>query len=449
MEKNIKRAVIFSASTYDDLRAKAKTVLNIFEELLRFFTVEAYQPQSITVHYTNGKISLIKFTPRNFTMIKNKVLANQIAEIQVALDDCPLNDIYSIDSKQPNRIQICIGFCGHQIAQEKKNHTLTMLNGISFMVSEDDLKLFLMQNLKDWFFKICIGVKGLYGYIELMNQTELGVTIFPTPMEWTSPKHRHMGVGLDRRTRGYFWGNILTAGHIEELGGVEYIEQYAPCERIERIHGQDDILFLQLTDSIGNVSPAKYKKLKTFLRPTLPEEDIFEVAKKTYFKQELFNNYRLVFSEEEEAEMNKIFSIPKDEINDFLYPKNNKSENLEEKRDYVHLEVVRIPTPDAVQINISFERIDDDQLKELKQVVEAWYKVGALWGYHNSKKSENSQSLSGFHMLNSIYDEEDGISLSVDMGNSNLENAITAFEAMINQFAFINDLKIFCLRMNG
>lgn len=327
MDRTNKRAVVFSISTYQDLRERAGKTLEILDELITLFTVDEYQPQSLTVYYANAKISILKFSNRNLINVKKKIMEKEVAELNIRFDSITLGDIYATGVTQPLEIQVSIGLCGHQMAQQKKHYATNVPNGISFMVSEIALKRFSMEGLKTRFLKIFTEIKGLYGYIETMNQTELGVTIFPTPMEWTNLKHMKAEMGFDGRARGYFWGNILTAGHIEKLGGVEYIETYAPCKRIEKIDGQNDMLFLQLSDSINDANQAQYLKLKTFLRPILSDEDIIEIAKRTYFDQDLFNNFRLVFSDEEKMDIDRIFSIPREKFNEFLYPKRTESLN--------------------------------------------------------------------------------------------------------------------------
>jgi hypothetical protein len=70
---------------------------------------------------------------------------------------------------------------------------------------------------------------------------------------------------LRQRTRGYYWGNFLSAGHVELLGGHSAVKQ-APVAVVKQIANG---YYLQLTEDMNDIDRIKLRQLKEFLRPVL------------------------------------------------------------------------------------------------------------------------------------------------------------------------------------
>jgi hypothetical protein len=79
-------------------------------------------------------------------------------------------------------------------------------------------------------------------------------------------------VRIDRFLLGYYWGTILSSGHIAALGGLDRVEREAPCVRVEtfRAASGGSLVFLQLTETIDAFSDAELRRLRDFLQPLLP-----------------------------------------------------------------------------------------------------------------------------------------------------------------------------------
>jgi hypothetical protein len=92
------------------------------------------------------------------------------------------------------------------------------------------------------------------------------------PKEWAPLKVVNEELGyylrynseLDRWIPRAYWGNILSARHIERLGGEDEIRKRSGCYKVER---WGNSLFLQLTDDIWHVSIEDFKRLDKFLTP--------------------------------------------------------------------------------------------------------------------------------------------------------------------------------------
>jgi hypothetical protein len=68
---------------------------------------------------------------------------------------------------------------------------------------------------------------------------------------------------------GYYWGNVLSAGHVERLGGWERIRDEAPVFRAELVDPERMVVYLQVIEDIEQMSDADLRELKTYLAPLL------------------------------------------------------------------------------------------------------------------------------------------------------------------------------------
>jgi hypothetical protein len=84
-------------------------------------------------------------------------------------------------------------------------------------------------------------------------------------------RHFHDAVREAReKVRGYYWGNFLSSGHVEALGGLERLEQEG-LGSIEVLVPPDELVYLQLSDRITDTPPEQLRALKTLFGPVLAE----------------------------------------------------------------------------------------------------------------------------------------------------------------------------------
>jgi hypothetical protein len=75
---------------------------------------------------------------------------------------------------------------------------------------------------------------------------------------------------FDREVHGYYWAVLLTAGHLEALGGRRRVEQEAPCESVESLDTPGGpALLCQLTGSPLAATAEDYRRWSAFLAPVL------------------------------------------------------------------------------------------------------------------------------------------------------------------------------------
>jgi hypothetical protein len=71
--------------------------------------------------------------------------------------------------------------------------------------------------------------------------------------------------------RGYYWGNFLSAQHIERLGGLDRIQREAPRVLVEALENEPLLVYLQLTEDLDSFDDAELRRLRDFLLPLLPQ----------------------------------------------------------------------------------------------------------------------------------------------------------------------------------
>ena len=126
----------------------------------------------------------------------------------------------------------------------------------------------VQQTIVDWASTTFQAFEGIAGYITC-DYVSANVYGSMSPYE-QSVGLSYPWASLEFRTkaRGYYWGNLLHASHVELLGGPGRLQE-APVAHVEPL-GQNGY-YLQLTGDINDIDRARLARLKTFLAPLLPE----------------------------------------------------------------------------------------------------------------------------------------------------------------------------------
>jgi hypothetical protein len=76
---------------------------------------------------------------------------------------------------------------------------------------------------------------------------------------------------IDTVVRGFFWGNILSSGHIAALGGLDAVMANAPvASAVDLSTGQHERVYLQLSDDLFDVTDEAEEQLREYFAPVLP-----------------------------------------------------------------------------------------------------------------------------------------------------------------------------------
>ncbi len=128
----------------------------------------------------------------------------------------------------------------------------------------------VLAEIVDWFIESAVEAQACTGFITFDTFAR------------ESPYEAGLGYGFleslrlcDRFLRGYFWGNLLSAAHLDALGGRDYVLACAPVH-IARDVSQPNhpLVYLQICeDDPSSVSMEQLASLREFLKPVLRPRD--------------------------------------------------------------------------------------------------------------------------------------------------------------------------------
>lgn len=127
---------------------------------------------------------------------------------------------------------------------------------------------------EEWVALACeafVRLKGATGYLTVDVGTWRDSDI--SPYEATaSINYVKVHRELHLKVRGYYWGNLLSRGHLERLGGLETVIREAPCYLVRDLSsGEEPRAYLQLTPKMEDTPLEALRALRDYLKPLLPE----------------------------------------------------------------------------------------------------------------------------------------------------------------------------------
>ncbi len=79
---------------------------------------------------------------------------------------------------------------------------------------------------------------------------------------------------LRAHLRGCYWGNFLSVGHLEALGGREHVLAACPADVVENLSdGEHELVFVGLSGNPCDEHGQAIIELEHFLQPALPQRD--------------------------------------------------------------------------------------------------------------------------------------------------------------------------------
>jgi hypothetical protein len=109
---------------------------------------------------------------------------------------------------------------------------------------------------------VASGIQAATGFITLDYSFEAYERWYGLNLLEVSLQSRHLLLG-------YYWGNILSAGHVERLGGWDRIRDEAPVFRAELVDPERMLVYLQVTEDVEQLRDDNLRELKNYLKPLL------------------------------------------------------------------------------------------------------------------------------------------------------------------------------------
>ena len=164
--------------------------------------------------------------------------------------------------------------------QEQKNRDANYFE-LSFE-QEELCDFYTLDEMIDMFKELCIGLSAKTGmideskrYFHSTNGNSLPNEAFICRFTGVAPeKHIH------EKLRGYFWANLLTSQHIQQLGGWDKVCENVPHTTIQKwIIDGEPAMYLQATERMEEFTDSKRLRLKESLQGVLYEDVIFPHVK--------------------------------------------------------------------------------------------------------------------------------------------------------------------------
>ncbi|MBP8083299.1 MAG: hypothetical protein KAZ87_08885 [Spirochaetes bacterium] len=261
---NFEKSVYIDISTFDCLKEKGQTVIEISENILKNFFLHYDYPTKVYIENFN-------FQNRNYTIKSwNKIISIiQKEEIRHLL----INTVRNSDSIQP---ELSLSVTFDYSYNDKLYDKMVIANNISFSLKERFLNLetpkIQQKLITETFIDIFKNINAVVGFIDIGYRHATIIpnsTSFEEAHKCSFVNHSNM---FRKNARGFFWGNILSEEHIYKLGGINTIREKAPCYHIKSFNFGDgrNAVYMQLSENINHYTEDELNSLGNFLKPVLP-----------------------------------------------------------------------------------------------------------------------------------------------------------------------------------
>jgi len=288
------RNIYFDIATYDKLSEKNIELIDLFNVLLKEIVFQYERPLVIQTEKKNGRKKIYRFTKINWDKICDMILKDEMQYIYLFPDP----DTYD-EFKYDNPATALSITCDYNFEMENYGSSELVANSIAFSISERLIGKLIPEEIQNrivnLFKELFTAVNGTTGYLSYeyyYARWSPQASLLEGLLDLDYDFHSH---NFKELARGYYWGNIISEGHIEKLGGLDFIKKQAPCYKVEEIKfNNKKNLYLQLTPDINNYSDDALKELKKFSKPILPEEEMDKIIENE--KRGMSRKYgRLVF----------------------------------------------------------------------------------------------------------------------------------------------------------
>ena len=170
--------------------------------------------------------------------------------------------------------------------------------------------LYTQDEMVDIFKRLCILLGAKTGFID-QSKLYFGSSADANSLPNEAYVCRFTGVAPEKhiheKLRGYFWANLLTSQHIQQLGGWDKVCENVPHTTIQKwIIDGEPAMYLQATERMEEFTDSKRLRLKESLQGVLYEDVIFPHVK--FYSD--YSGHFLAFNQEDAQKwrmMRKVF----------------------------------------------------------------------------------------------------------------------------------------------
>lgn len=260
-------SVVMDLATYEDLPKRGEDIIWFVEQSYeRIFQRLPRRPDKAILYGSPvGKISNRQFifNEKNWARFRQDLLEGKLGVFSL--------ELWFTRSDDPSATPYGAGVSMYSFLPGYPGRASLLTVGVEKPLYEEQ-PLDMWQ--EEWVTLACrafVRFKGATGYLTVDATTWRDSHI--SPYEGVAhinylEVHRELHV----RVRGYYWGNLLSRGHLERLGGLDAVMREAPCCLVRDLSDREEWrAYLQLTPSIEDTPQEALRALRDYLQPLLPE----------------------------------------------------------------------------------------------------------------------------------------------------------------------------------
>lgn len=309
--KSNNKVVSFKIISYADYINNAEEYINMFRELVDDIPIEKYEFTNIDYSpfdlYKDPK--LYKYSDRAWMNQCKKLINGESAEITISMNKDGYKNPHSYGLSR-YILAATIGVSTNDELGKREKSISEYVNGIGISIDMSECTLINIDYITTLFKKAFIDFKGDYGYIFTnwsVYSGALGSTIYEARLKsgWDD------GIcDYTQRAGGYFWGNMLSAKHMQRLGGIDRVRTESPFAIIEELDNIDNpkMYYCQLNNDIFALDKEKFLELRQYLSPIIPKGISYLHAAGLFCMDKYkLDECRLFFTEEEGKKLEEIW----------------------------------------------------------------------------------------------------------------------------------------------
>lgn len=378
--------VLLSVSTYEDLRQRGEAVIwfveqayeRIFRDLLPHVPDRVVMYGCPVVGVRNREFA---FNEKNWARFRRELLDGLLEMVSLVAWFKPAeDDPYARSRGAAVRVQM---------RAERPGEASMLEVGAVRSLYDPRPAVEWQGNWVDLACEAFVRLRGANGHLTVDNVSWRGGV--STSYEVMACQNRDVRLHFRSLLRGYHWGNLLSRGHIERLGGMEAVTREAPCYLVRELAGGEDRrVYLQLTPDIESISDDELRALRDYLRVLLP------VQKHPFRWDPRYVRLRLIYDEETvvgppgppAGAKGQVYSTSLETVPCSLSPGTGSLAESAQAGGKPAIPVVWFARTEGEEIwdpavfTLYLDRgLQGDEQKELVEVIEAWLVVGEYGGF--------------------------------------------------------------------
>ncbi|HYE09289.1 MAG TPA: hypothetical protein VEF53_03825, partial [Patescibacteria group bacterium] len=229
IENKYNKSLYVDVSTFDNLTEKGTVLIALLSDILSAFVIPFNRSLIIHIEKINGRDALFRFNSETWEKAYKLLIEGEVQFLLITDDEERV--LYDPD--------IAISMtCNHK--EKYQGWPIPAIaNNIAFSLSERLYNGIIPSDVQDkavnMLKRMFIELNGVYGYI-----TYEGRYAHFSPCMSSIERLLEMDYVLNshnfiKMARGYHWVNILSEGHIEQLGGIDTVISSSPCNKVEKL----------------------------------------------------------------------------------------------------------------------------------------------------------------------------------------------------------------------